>query len=103
MKNISLHLVPGLKQRDYFSRMFIQGMLDRMATRLYNRPATSTLYPTYVNSIATEWSAIRLYEKTGNTAYLIEAAIQLMIEFMFPSHKKAYYQPVDPIPHIRRK
>ena len=36
-----------------------------------------------------------LYKLTGNTQYLIDVANQARIEFTYPQHPKAHYQPKD--------
>jgi len=38
---------------------------------------------------------IREYRRTGNTEWLMDAANFLMMEFMFPKHRKAHFRPTD--------
>jgi hypothetical protein len=70
-------------------------MVDRIATSHYKYGNMSEKYPHEINSLATCNDRIALYRKTGNTEFLIDAANQLMIEFMYPSHKKAHFRPTD--------
>ena len=38
---------------------------------------------------------LELYEKTGNTEWLVDVANFAMIEFMFPRHEKAHFKATD--------
>ncbi len=84
---------------DIISEDFWRKMKARMLTSHYKYfPKYGPLrdsYPGKIDSLATANERIRLYEKTGNTEWLIDAANQLMIEFMLPGHSEAHFRATD--------
>lgn len=48
-----------------------------------------------IDAVASLQRRLALYEKTGNTEYLVDIANFAMIEYMYPSHPNAHFDPVD--------
>lgn len=84
-----------LKESEYFNRTFLQGMLDRIATSHFKYGNMSESYPHDVDALKCMKKRLALYKATGNTEWLIDAANFLMIEFMYPAHRKAHFRPTD--------
>lgn len=77
-----------------FSEDFIQKMRNRMVTSFYKYgPVEQNAGRT--DEIESLKDRVGLYEKTGNTEWLIDVANFAMIEFMFPQHKKAHFRATD--------
>lgn len=71
------------------NREFIQGMLNRMATSFFKYgPAKGSKS----HGLKNAKERIKIYEKTGNTEGLVDAANFLMIEFMNPGHKNSHFR-----------
>lgn len=49
----------------------------------------------YVDYIATLEKRLQAYKETGNTEFLADIANFAMIEFMYPQHSNAHYEPTD--------
>lgn len=49
----------------------------------------------YVDYIATLTKRLQAYKETGNTEFLADIANFAMIEFMYPQHPNAHYEPTD--------
>lgn len=77
------------------SSTFIQGMADRMAMSFYKYGIASLAYPRLVDAMKSLELRLDKYKQTGNTEYLIDAANFAMIEFMYPRHPKAFFEPTD--------
>ena len=84
---------------DIISEEFWLKMKARMLTSHYKYfpkyGPLSASYPAKIDSLATAEQRIGLYEETGNTEWLVDAANQLMIEFMLPGHPNAHFRATD--------
>lgn len=78
-----------------FSEPFVQGMKDRMTISYYKYGPVVEAFPHKVNAITSLTDRLRKYAETGNTEFLMDAANFAMIEFMFPSHPEAFFEPTD--------
>ena len=82
----------SVPESEQFDRLFIQGMLNRVATSFFK-------YGPFLSSksagMKNAEERIKLYKKTGNTEWLIDAANFIMKEFMDPSHKKAHFRATE--------
>lgn len=74
------------------SQKFIQGMIDRMAFGFHNYGPIVVNFPNNYNAMKSMRQRIQKYRKTHNTEWLIDAANYLMIEFMLPKDKKAFFE-----------
>ena len=74
---------------------FLKKMRTRMLMSYYKYGPATEMYPDKVDSLACVRQRIALYEKTGNTEWLIDAANQLMLEFTYPSHSEAHFRATD--------
>lgn len=81
--------------KEEFDESFVTGMRNRMATSYFRYGSVRHNYPHKNNALASMQQRIDLYQKTGNTECLMDAANFLMIEFMRPSHPQAHYRPTD--------
>lgn len=80
-------------REDYWDA--VQKMANRMA---FSEPKYGPLeenYPHKKNSMATADTRIAQYWETGNVEFLLDAANQLIIEALFPSHVKAHFRATD--------
>jgi hypothetical protein len=84
-----------IPEKEYYSKLFLQGMINRIGMSHFKYGLMSKTYPYKVNAIATMKDCIKLYEKTGNLEYLIDAANYGMIEFMYPRHHNAHFRSTD--------
>ena len=83
-----------------FSEDFIEKMRNRMVMAFYT-------YGPIVQNVCREnkedntdeivglKKRVEMYEKTGNTEWLVDAANFAMIEFMYPQHPKAHFRATD--------
>lgn len=78
-----------------FSQQFIDGMKNRMLVSFHKYGAVADAFPFKISAIKSLQDRLKLYEETGNTEWLIDAANFAMIEFMHPSHKDAHFRPTD--------
>lgn len=63
-----------------------------MATSYYKYgPARANYVNGNINAIESMQKCVEKYRETGNTEYLCDAANYLMLEFMYPQHKKAHF------------
>lgn len=72
---------------------FIQYMANRMGFSHFKYGLVDNAYPYKVDSLGTAEDRISLYRQTGNTEFLVDAANQLMTEFMRPSISGAEFRP----------
>jgi len=79
-----------------FSESFVKKMKNRMVAS-YGKygPIRDNAGDGRTNVILSLKDRLRLYEETGNTEWLIDAANMCMIEFMYPQHKKAHFRATD--------
>jgi len=92
MQPIRLFGVDKLKDTLYFSRDFLQMMINRMAFGHFKYGPLHEAFPKEIDAIQCLRKNLKAYKDTGNTEYLIDAANYAMIEFMFPSHPKAHFR-----------
>jgi len=78
-----------------FSAPFAQGMANRMAVSFHKYGPVASGYPGKVDALASLRQRLNLYEETGNTEYLIDAANFAMIEFAHPAHLEAHFAATD--------
>ena len=88
--------MPGIAPTDDF-KLFeflknFQLMANRMAVSHHKYGILEAKYPDSAHAIDSAMQRIELYKKTGNTEHVIDAANFLMIEHLFPSHKKAHFR-----------
>lgn len=74
---------------------FVQGMANRMAVSFHKYGPLSAGYPDRIDALASLRQRLNMYEETGNTEYLIDAANFAMIEFMHPAHIEAHFTATD--------
>lgn len=74
---------------------FIQGMLDRMAVSEIKYGKIKDAYPDQINARDSMMVRLKRYLQTGNKEFLIDASNFLMIEFIHPSVKDAYFKATD--------
>ncbi len=74
-----------------FSCEFVQGMADRMATShfKYGMAREASKRIDFTDEIRVR---LKKYEDTGNTEWLMDAANNAMLEFMFPKHPEAHFR-----------
>ena len=76
-----------------YSEDFDAKRKNRMIVSYYKYGAVKDNYGTCkVDAIATLKERLRLYEKTGNTEWLVDVANMAMIEFMYPQHPEAHFR-----------
>lgn len=75
-----------------FSSEFVHYMKNRMEMSYAKYGPIKAAYPHKINALDSAEKRIRLYQETGNTEWLVDAANFLMIEFMLPSHVKAHFR-----------
>ena len=77
-----------------FSMVFLQGMVDRMGVSYFKYGPVAEAKGK-INEIESLKIRLNKYLETGNTEYLMDVANFAMIEFMQPSHPRAYFRPTD--------
>lgn len=82
---------PSAVPLDHIDAEFMQMQLNRMAVGYYNygHVRRNTDVANWVKALK---ERVKLYQKTGNTEWLIDAANYAMIEFMTPQHRKAHFR-----------
>lgn len=90
---MEIHLTGA--QRGQFDREFLQGMVSRTAVSYHKYGAVKDSVEKGMDPMASARDRMRLYERDGNTEWLIDAANYLQFEFMFPSHDNAHFRPTD--------
>lgn len=87
--------IDGILKRDW-SNDFILGMKNRMVVSHYKYGWVSD---TYGNGLASAIESLKkrveLYEQTGNTEWLMDAANFAMIEYMYPQHPNKHFRSTD--------
>lgn len=78
-----------------FCLPFVQGMLNRMGVSFFKYGKVKDAYPEKVNALESMKLRLEKYAETGNTEHLIDAANYLMIEYMHPRRKDAYFKSTD--------
>lgn len=83
-----------------FSEDFVQKMKNRMIASFYKygplaKNANRKDPETRIDEIASLKERLELYEETGNTEWLVDAANFAMIEFMYPQHPNAHFRATD--------
>lgn len=91
---MTLKYPPSVPDSEY-DKSFLQGMLDRMGMSFFKYGRVREAYPSKVNALKSLRLRLEKYERTGNTEHLIDAANFAMIEFMYPAHPDAHYNPQD--------
>lgn len=87
--------IPASVPESEFSEEFIQGMADRLSMSYFKYGLMAKAYPKLVNALASLQRRLDMYERTGNTEFLIDAANFALIEFKHPSIHGAEYRPTD--------
>lgn len=70
-------------------------MLDRMGISQIKYGNIRDAYPDKVNALDSMMLRVKRYQQTGNKEFLMDAANFLMIEFILPSIKDAYFKATD--------
>lgn len=84
--------IPEILKTEYSER-FDEIRKNAMANSYYKYgPARKNYVNGNINAILSMQKCIDKYRDTGNTEYLCDAANYLMLEFMYPQHKKAHYK-----------
>lgn len=78
-----------------FSAEFVQAMANRMAVSFHKYGAVADAYPAKVDALASLHDRLDLYERTGNTEWLVDAANFALIEFVHPRHPDAHFRATD--------
>ena len=81
--------------KDEYDRVFLQGMIDRMAVSFHKYGAVADGYPERVDAIKSLEKRLESYAETGNTEFLMDVANFAMIEFMHPRHPRAHFRATD--------
>lgn len=86
-----------------FSEEFVKLMKNRMATSYHKYGSWKSNRAT-VDCLANVQARIKVYQETGNTEGLVDAANFLMMEFMIPLHPKAHFRSMsaDESPKIKK-
>lgn len=68
-----------------------------METSYYKYGPLKKNYSEYscMDAIGNLKKRLEMYEKTGNTEFLVDVANFAMIEFMYPQNENAHYKPTD--------
>ncbi len=74
---------------------FLQGMINRMDVSFLKYGAVRDAFPFKVNALDSLKQRLKAYQETGNTEYLMDAANFALIEWMCPSHEKAFFKATD--------
>ena len=83
------------------SKEFLQGMINRMIVshHKYHKKPFKKLSEYHkaeeydkINALYNCRTRLKLYRQTGNREWLMDAANCIMIEFMFPAHKKSHFR-----------
>lgn len=77
------------------SRVYHQGMVDRMGVSFFKYGKVADAYPHKVDAIASLKKCLQKYEEDGNTEWLMDIGNFAMIEFMCPKHTKAHFRATD--------
>lgn len=78
-----------------FSKEFLQGMLDRMATSYFKYGPVTPESLAKRDLPLTLRTRLATYENDGNTEWLMDVANFAMIEFMCPKHTNAHFRPTE--------
>lgn len=78
-----------------FSLPFVKGMANRMAVSFHKYGCLADPEARTIDYLASLQQRLNMYQETGNTEYLIDAANFAMIEYMYPKHVTAHFQPTD--------
>lgn len=78
-----------------FSERFIKLMKDAILTSHYKYGWVKDTYPSLGDAIKSLEQRLENYKKDGNLEWLVDVANFAMIEFMYPKHENAHYQPTD--------
>ena len=87
------HTIRGGNPQTQYSVKFLQGMVNRMLTSYGKYGHIKDAVDAGVDCIESARQRVKLYQETGNTEYLMDAANYYMMEFMHPSHDNAHYDP----------
>jgi hypothetical protein len=79
---------------DDFSQDFVNKMRARVATSYYKYGPWAKNRP-FVDCLANVQTRIKIYQDTGNTEGLVDAANFLMLEFELPKHPNAHFRATD--------
>lgn len=113
LQTLTLRVVPGTEKQ--FDPLFLQGMVDRMATSFFKYGDVKNAYPTKCNALVSLFVRLIRYVGgqefremaehalllagsdfvPGNTEWLMDVANFAMIEFMFPRRADAHFRPTD--------
>lgn len=88
-----------------FSEFFIDSVRSRVLAAYYAYGPTEAGCPEKTDILATLRKKLEQYEQSGNAEWLIDVAKDAMIEFMYPSHSQAHFQPTpitEVVGRIRR-
>ncbi len=77
-----------------FSEEFVQGMRNRIVVG-FLRYGPSKQNVKIKAAVVWLEERLEMYQKTGNTEFLVDIANFAMLEFMFPSHQEAHYHAGD--------
>lgn len=73
----------------------LQKMLNRMAVSEHKYGPIENNYPSPKCALDNLVERIRMYEETGNTEWLLDAANFAVIEFLRPSHEAPHFRATD--------
>ena len=68
---------------------------NAMTTSYYKYGKVSDNYPDNIDALQSMQKRIKKYMQTGNKEFLADAMNFIMIEFMYPKNKEAYFKPTD--------
>lgn len=91
--------VQGMNNQEILSREwsgeFVKLMQNRIVVSHYKYGWMSQTYPDLAQAAKCIRERLELYEKTGNTEWLVDIANFAMIEYRFPSHPQAHFRATD--------
>lgn len=87
-----------------YSKEFDNLRKNRMIVSFYKYgPIKENYGHQLVNAIKNLEKRLELYKETGNTEYLADIANFAMIEYMYPQHPKAHFNPESESPGLGGK
>lgn len=74
---------------------FLQRMVNRIIMSHFKYGPAKDQYPEQAQALPNIYERVKMYEETGNTEWLVDAANFSMLEYMFPSHPDAHFRETD--------
>lgn len=75
-----------------FSETFVTAMRDRVAVSFFKYGPLAEAVAARADFLAALRTRLRLYEETGNTEWLVDAANFAMFEHLYPTRRAAHFR-----------